>query len=89
MANSGSGTTSSQFFIVTSAKGAKGLGGPPYAYSALGRVTSGQQTVAKLNSHGSASTDPANQKPDQVLVMKKVTIDESPAPAATTTTAKP
>jgi cyclophilin family peptidyl-prolyl cis-trans isomerase len=37
MANSGTGTTGSQFFIVTTDAGAKNLGGPPYLYSDLGK----------------------------------------------------
>jgi cyclophilin family peptidyl-prolyl cis-trans isomerase len=86
MANSGTGTSGSQFFIVTTAKGAKGLGGPPYAYSILGQVTSGMDTIDKMNAHGSTAADAGQQKPDQVLVMKKVTIDDGSAAAATTTT---
>jgi cyclophilin family peptidyl-prolyl cis-trans isomerase len=73
MANSGSGTTGSQFFIVTSDKGAKALGGPPYKYSDVGKVTSGTETVDKINSLASASDGP----PTQPAFINKITIAES------------
>jgi cyclophilin family peptidyl-prolyl cis-trans isomerase len=49
MANSGPGTSGSQFFIVTTDNGAQRLGGPPYLYSAVGKVTSGTETIDKIN----------------------------------------
>ena len=73
MANSGSGTSGSQFFIVTSDKGAKALGGPPYKYSDVGKVTSGTETVDKINGLASASDGP----PTQPAFINKITIAES------------
>lgn len=84
MANSGPGTTGSQFFVVTSDDGAKNLGGPPYLYSILGQVTKGIEIVRKLDSFGSTAEDPSQQQPSRVLVIEKVTINEV---APTTTTA--
>jgi cyclophilin family peptidyl-prolyl cis-trans isomerase len=77
MANSGPGTSGSQFFIVTSDAGAKNLGGPPYLYSALGKVTSGTETIDKVNELGSTASDPAQQTPTKPVAITKVTITES------------
>jgi cyclophilin family peptidyl-prolyl cis-trans isomerase len=79
MANAGSGTTGSQFFIVTSDQAAQtlGTGGPPYKYSALGTVTSGTETIDKINALGSTASDPAQQKPTTPITITKVTIAES------------
>ena len=77
MANSGPGTSGSQFFIVTTDAGADNLGGPPYAYSALGKVTSGTETIDKINEFGSTATDPSQQKPTTPVTITKVTITES------------
>ena len=74
MANSGSGSTGSQFFVVTTSQGAKNLGGPPYLYSALGTVTSGKDTVEKINGLGSSSSQGT---PTQVVTINKITITES------------
>jgi cyclophilin family peptidyl-prolyl cis-trans isomerase len=86
MANSGPGTSGSQFFIVTSDQGAKNLGGPPYQYSILGTVTKGFATVKRMNALGSTAQNPSDQKPRRPIVLDKVTIVESPAPNVTTTT---
>jgi cyclophilin family peptidyl-prolyl cis-trans isomerase len=77
MANSGSGTTGSQFFIVTTDTGAKNLGGPPYLYSDVGKVTSGTETIDKLNKLGSTASDPSQQKPKKPVTITKITITES------------
>lgn len=80
MANSGPGTTGSQFFFVLSDKGAKGLGGPPYLYSSLGNVTAGMNVVDKLGSlynKDQNPSDPATQKTSRPLYIFKVTITES------------
>jgi peptidylprolyl isomerase len=80
MANAGPGTTGSQFFLVLSDTGAKGLGGPPYLYSDLGQVTKGSDVVTKLGSYGNeaaASGDPSAQGPTSDLYINKVTITES------------
>ena len=73
MANSGSGTTGSQFFIVTTDNGAKKLGGPPYLYSALGKVTSGTETIDKINKLASGSDGP----PTKPAFINKITVSES------------
>ena len=77
MANAGSGTTGSQFFIVTTANGAKMLGGPPYLYSDLGKVTSGTETIDKINKLGSTASTPSEQKPTKPVTIEKITITES------------
>jgi cyclophilin family peptidyl-prolyl cis-trans isomerase len=74
MANAGAGTTGSQFFLTWSDAGAKGLGGPPYLYSALGTVTKGLDVVEKMGSLAPASGDGA---PTHPLYIFKVTISES------------
>ena len=77
MANSGTGTTGSQFFIVTTDAGAKNLGGPPYLYSDLGKVTSGTETIDKINKLGSTASDPSQQQPTKPVTIEKITITES------------
>jgi cyclophilin family peptidyl-prolyl cis-trans isomerase len=77
MANAGPGTSGSQFFIVTSDAGAKNLGGPPYLYSDLGKVTSGFETIDKINQLGSTAPNPADQNPKRKVTIDKVTITES------------
>jgi peptidyl-prolyl cis-trans isomerase B (cyclophilin B) len=75
MANAGSGTTGSQFFLVVSDNGAKGLGGPPYAYSGLGTMdAAGLKVAQKINTFGSASS--AGTPTKQVYV-NSVKITES------------
>jgi cyclophilin family peptidyl-prolyl cis-trans isomerase len=54
MANSGPNTNGSQFFIVTGASGQT----LPDSYSRFGQVTTGQETLVKLNAAGNA--DPAS-----------------------------
>jgi len=73
MANSGSGTTGSQFFVVVSDTGAKNLGGPPYKYSSLGTVTSGFDVVQKMMKLAPASDGP----PQLPLYIDTVKINES------------
>lgn len=75
MANAGSGTTGSQFFLVVSDAGAKNLGGPPYLYSGLGTMdAAGLKVAQKINTFGAA--DSAGTPTKQVFV-NKVTIKES------------
>jgi cyclophilin family peptidyl-prolyl cis-trans isomerase len=74
MANSGPGTSGSQFFIVTTDAGAQQLGGPPYLYSDLGKVTSGTETIDKINALGSTAADPSQQKPTTPVTITKITI---------------
>ncbi len=74
MANAGSGTTGSQFFIALSENGAKGLGTtPPYKYSALGTVTKGFDNVQKMAKLASGGDGP----PLKPLYILSVTITES------------
>jgi cyclophilin family peptidyl-prolyl cis-trans isomerase len=54
MANSGPNTNGSQFFVVTGASGQT----LPDSYSRFGQVTTGQETLVKLNAAGNA--DPAS-----------------------------
>jgi cyclophilin family peptidyl-prolyl cis-trans isomerase len=56
MANSGPGTSGSQFFLVVSKSGADKLGTtPPYKYSILGRMDAhGLKVAQKINTFGSA-----------------------------------
>jgi cyclophilin family peptidyl-prolyl cis-trans isomerase len=80
MANAGPDTTGSQFFVVLSDTAAKGLGGPPYLYSALGNVTKGMDVVQKLGSlynKDQDPSDPSTQKTSVPLYMFKVTTTES------------
>jgi cyclophilin family peptidyl-prolyl cis-trans isomerase len=79
MANSGPGTTGSQFYIVTSDKGAETLSAQKsdtgaYLYSVLGQVTEGFETVEKINSLGSTSDDVAEQQPKATVLVDKITI---------------
>jgi len=79
MANAGPGTTGSQFFLVLSDTGAKGLGGPPYLYSDLGDITKGFDNVLKLGSlyNPDQTNDPSTQHTSVPLYIDKVTISES------------
>jgi cyclophilin family peptidyl-prolyl cis-trans isomerase len=84
MANSGSGTTGSQFFLVVSANGAKTLGGPPYLYSGLGKMDAAGLAVAqKINTFG--GPDPGT--PTKAITINGVTITDGSTPASTTTVA--
>jgi cyclophilin family peptidyl-prolyl cis-trans isomerase len=73
MANAGAGTTGSQFFVAVSPAGAKGLGGPPYLYSDLGRVTKNFDVIQKLMTFAGPTDGP----PTRPLYMFTVTITES------------
>jgi cyclophilin family peptidyl-prolyl cis-trans isomerase len=80
MANSGPGTTGSQFFVALTDRGAQGLGtSPPYSYSALGEVTKGFENVEKLGSlynRDQNPADPSTQKTAVPLYMFEVTVTE-------------
>lgn len=80
MANSGPGTSGSQFFVVSSAAGARNLGGPPYLYSILGEVTSGIRTIDAMNRLANTRADGQDQSPKRPIVISSITIVES-APA--------
>jgi cyclophilin family peptidyl-prolyl cis-trans isomerase len=87
MANAGPGTTGSQFYVVTSGRGAEVLNSQTtedgkYSYSLLGQVTEGFETVEKIERLGTKSEDGA---PKAVVVIQKVTI-EAVDPTATTLT---
>ena len=88
MANAGSGTTGSQFFLVVSDSGAQQLGTTaPYSYSALGTMDAAGLEVAKtINTFGSA--DSAG-KPTKTITIDGVTITDGSSTTATTTTAAP
>jgi cyclophilin family peptidyl-prolyl cis-trans isomerase len=75
MANSGAGTTGSQFFLVVSDNGAKQLGTtPPYKYSALGKMdAAGLKVAKKINTFGGA-----NQKPTQNVYVSSVKVTAAP-----------
>ncbi|MFN8025042.1 MAG: peptidylprolyl isomerase [Acidimicrobiia bacterium] len=76
MANAGSGTTGSQFFLVVSDSGAQQLGGPPYAYSSLGTMdAAGLKVAQKINTFG--SSDSAGT-PTKKVYVNSVTIKEEP-----------
>jgi peptidyl-prolyl cis-trans isomerase B (cyclophilin B) len=85
MANAGSGTTGSQFFLVVSDSGAQQLGTtPPYKYSSLGTMdAAGLKVAQKINKLGSSSEAGT---PTQKVYVYSVDISESGA-ATTTTTA--
>jgi peptidyl-prolyl cis-trans isomerase B (cyclophilin B) len=88
MANAGSGTTGSQFFLVVSDNGAKNLGTTaPYKYSSLGTMDSaGLKVAQKINSFGGA-----DEKPTKNVYVYSVDITESGGTTTTapTTTAAP
>jgi peptidyl-prolyl cis-trans isomerase B (cyclophilin B) len=86
MANAGSGTTGSQFFLVVSKSGAQQLGTTaPYKYSALGTMDStGLKVAQKINTFG--SSDQAGTPTKKIYVFS-VKITESGS--STTTTAAP
>jgi cyclophilin family peptidyl-prolyl cis-trans isomerase len=84
MANAGSGTTGSQFFLVVSDSGAQQLGTtPPYKYSALGTMDeAGLKVARKINTFGGS-----DEKPTKKVYVYGIKINESDA--TTTTTAAP
>jgi peptidyl-prolyl cis-trans isomerase B (cyclophilin B) len=83
MANSGAGTTGSQFFLVVSDNGAQQLGtSAPYKYSALGTMdAAGLKVAKKINTFGGA-----DEKPTQKVYVLSIKVTES---ASTTTTSGP
>ena len=86
MANAGKGTTGSQFFLVVSDNGAKKLGGPPYAYSGLGKMDAAGLAVAqKINTFGSAT---AAGTPTKTITVNGVTVTDG-STSTTTSTSKP
>jgi cyclophilin family peptidyl-prolyl cis-trans isomerase len=75
MANAGSGTTGSQFFLVVSDSGAQQLGGPPYKYSSLGAMDAkGLQVAQKINAFGVADSGGV---PTKQVYVNSVKIEES------------
>ncbi len=93
MANTGPGTTGSQFFVVVSEQAAQALNlqrtpEGRYSYSILGQVTEGFETIEHMDRLGSTNPDPSLQPPRRVIVIKRITITE-PEDVATTTTVAP
>jgi peptidyl-prolyl cis-trans isomerase B (cyclophilin B) len=89
MANAGSGTTGSQFFLVVSDSGAQQLGTEaPFKYSSLGTMdAAGLKVAQKINSFGGQ-----DEKPTKRVYVYGVDITESDAAPTTTapaTTAAP
>jgi peptidyl-prolyl cis-trans isomerase B (cyclophilin B) len=85
MANSGSGTTGSQFFLVVSKAGAKNLGATG-AYSILGHMTDdGLKVAQKINTFGSA--DSAGTPTRNIYIFDAgIVFGGNPAKAASSTT---
>jgi cyclophilin family peptidyl-prolyl cis-trans isomerase len=83
MANAGTGTTGSQFFLVVSANGAQQLGTtPPYKYSALGTMDAAGLKVAKtINTFGAADSTGA---PTAKVYVTSIKITEGGSTASTT-----
>ena len=67
MANSGANTNGSQFFVIS---GAQGIALPP-KYTLFGQVTSGLDTVSKLDALGSAAGTPTT-----AVTIESVTVTE-------------
>jgi peptidyl-prolyl cis-trans isomerase B (cyclophilin B) len=86
MANSGPGTSGSQFFLVVSKSGADQLGTqPPYKYSILGHMDAhGLKVAQKINTFG--STDSAGVPTKTIYVFDVGII---PPQSSTSTTAAP
>jgi cyclophilin family peptidyl-prolyl cis-trans isomerase len=86
MASSGPNTTGSQFFLTVSENGAKTLDGtgPPYKYSILGQIVTGLDVAQKINSFGGSDQ---SGTPTKKVLIKKVTIQESPAGGTSSTSA--
>jgi peptidyl-prolyl cis-trans isomerase B (cyclophilin B) len=89
MAKSGDaapGTTGSQFFIITSqGQGLRTLNTEPYQYAVLGQVSKGLKIARKIESFApeGAEGQPGDGPPTKTVVLEKVTIEETPAPAET------
>jgi peptidyl-prolyl cis-trans isomerase B (cyclophilin B) len=83
MANSGSGTTSSQFFLTVKGGAAQlNSGGAPYKYSILGQMDAKGLAVAqKINTYGSSSG-----KPSKKIYVLGVTVSSNASSSTTTTT---
>ncbi len=94
MANAGTGTTGSQFFLVVSENGAQNLGTtPPFKYSSLGTMDAAGLKVANtINSFGvSASADASGAKPTAKVYVTGIKITEggsTPSTTAAPTTTK-
>jgi peptidyl-prolyl cis-trans isomerase B (cyclophilin B) len=75
MANAGTGTTGSQFFLVVSDNGARQLGTTaPFKYSALGTMdAAGLKVAKKINTFGGA-----NEKPTQNVYVQSIKVIETP-----------
>jgi cyclophilin family peptidyl-prolyl cis-trans isomerase len=91
MANAGSGTTGSQFFLVVSDAGAQQLGtSPPYKYSALGTMDASGLAVAQtINTFGSADSQGT---PTKSIAVNGVTVTDGSSTTSTSsvpTTAAP
>jgi peptidyl-prolyl cis-trans isomerase B (cyclophilin B) len=86
MANAGTGTTGSQFFLVVSDTGAQQLGtSPPFKYSDLGTMdAAGLKVAQKINTFGSSDS---TGTPTQKVYVLGVKITEGSG--ATSTTAAP
>jgi peptidyl-prolyl cis-trans isomerase B (cyclophilin B) len=76
------GSAGSQFFIVLTDQGATNLGGPPYQYGYLGKVTSGLDVARAIGGLAPASGD---GPPTKKVTIERVRITES-APSTTTVT---
>jgi peptidyl-prolyl cis-trans isomerase B (cyclophilin B) len=92
MANSGPGTTGSQFFLVVSKSGAEQLnklGSNPYLYSILGRMDAhGLKVAKKINTFGSPNTQGTPTKTIYVFdigIVLPAGATTTTAPATTTT----
>ena len=83
MANAGTGTTGSQFFLVVSDSGAQQLGTtPPYKYSSLGTMdAAGLKIAKKINTFAGP-----DEKPTQNVYVLSVKITEGASSSTTTTT---
>jgi cyclophilin family peptidyl-prolyl cis-trans isomerase len=84
LANAGSGTTGSQFFLVVSDSGAQQLGtSPPYKYSALGTMDPAGLAVAQtINTFGSADSQGT---PTKTITVNGVTVTDGSSTTSTTT----
>jgi cyclophilin family peptidyl-prolyl cis-trans isomerase len=89
MANSGAGTTGSQFFLVVSDSAAQTLTsqGTPGKYSILGRMSKdGLKVARKINTFGGADTAGT---PSRAIYVFSVDVSGPTASSSTTTTAAP
>ena len=71
MANSGTNTNGSQFFIVVDPSPLQPL------YSLFGQVTGGSDVVAAIDAAGTPDTDPNSGQPTEVVTIRTVTIKET------------